>query len=176
MRAIARELGGSVTLVTHYFPTRRSILECLAPQLFKRWQAEVDATQDAAADETERLRALLFWILPLDRTDRIDDRAFHSLLGASPDDRESIGSLFRDFDEWIRRILRAHLASFVSADRLNQAVELIRVSSVGIELLSLESPDAWPRERQVAILGQLLRLIGLPDVVNRPGFSGGSVV
>ena len=41
IREVARQLGGSVTLVTHYYPTRSAILDDLASQLIEIWRQEV---------------------------------------------------------------------------------------------------------------------------------------
>ena len=39
IRSLAARLGGSVSVVTHYFPTRHSLLVNIGPWILKKWQA-----------------------------------------------------------------------------------------------------------------------------------------
>ncbi|HET9973235.1 MAG TPA: hypothetical protein VFQ68_33730, partial [Streptosporangiaceae bacterium] len=64
LRALAEELGGSITLVTHFLPDRRALLDVVTQQLI-----EDSASEPAEADmpgfpPAERLRRFLTWLLP----------------------------------------------------------------------------------------------------------------
>src|SRR5687768_4852119 len=63
LRSIADELGGSITLVTHIYPTRRDLLLGLAETLLEEYDALLPELE-AGRDRPERLRILLEWMLP----------------------------------------------------------------------------------------------------------------
>ena len=79
-RAVAEEMGGSSTLITHYFPTRQALLDALAESV--AWlPEEVFALESGTDDLRRRLRIFLQWWLPRDEPDRRAEQARINLIG-----------------------------------------------------------------------------------------------
>ena len=101
IREVARQLGGSVTLVTHYYPTRSAILDDLASQLIEIWRQEV-ADIDAGTDEPiERLRQYLAWALPT-RAEALRREQARIRLLAERESEPSATATFQAFDATMR--------------------------------------------------------------------------
>lgn len=159
-RAIAARLGGSTTLVTHYFPTQQSLLDEVARTFIERWDAEIaelDARESGAA---ERLRALLLWMIPTTPEGLAEERSRIHLLEGHLLDAEDRAP-FHAWDETIRGYLREHLVALVPDSRVEPAVELLRVITSGVVLSVVESEAPWPTERQSAVVNDVLGLLGL---------------
>ena len=58
MRSLGRRIGGSSTLVTHYFPSRESIIAAVIDRTVRRTAEEVERLHQVA-DLRARLRAAL---------------------------------------------------------------------------------------------------------------------
>src|SRR5919198_335055 len=66
IRAIADRLGGSTTVVTHYYPTQRDLLDDLAGSIVDTWDEEIAAREQNTEDRRERLMILLEWLVATD--------------------------------------------------------------------------------------------------------------
>lgn len=161
VRSIAARLGGSVTVVTHYFPTRQSLLESVAPWLLKRWQAQLSSSTTLEGDGIILLRSVLAWLLPLSAKSLADERAALSLLTAAESDRAGVGRLHAEIDPWLRGLIRVHLKGLVEEERMEAMVDLLRAATRGISVCACEDPEVWPAERQLAVLDDLLDALGL---------------
>ncbi|WP_062298723.1 TetR/AcrR family transcriptional regulator [Demequina maris] len=75
IRSVARELGGSTTLVTNYLPSRAALILNALDQGRDRWQEELAATL-AGLDARDRLRAVVDWAL----TSTTDDPVLRTLI------------------------------------------------------------------------------------------------
>ena len=62
IRSVARELGGSTTLVTNYLPSRAALILNALDQGRDRWRAELDDVL-ASVDDADRLSAVVEWSL-----------------------------------------------------------------------------------------------------------------
>lgn len=60
----AEGLGGSITLVTQYFPTRQELMRAVGGEMIDSYDTEL-ATLEEGADAPTRLRILMRWLLPL---------------------------------------------------------------------------------------------------------------
>jgi AcrR family transcriptional regulator len=161
IRAVAAELGGSASVVTHYYPRRRDLLDDLVSGLSSRWEqelAELDASPEDGA--RARLRRFLVWLLALDRG-RVEERAWLSLLTAPEADQVSIATLHADGETWTREALQLRLRGLVEEDRLGQTSNILHVAVVGLIVSSEENPSVWPNDHQLEILDALLSLLGL---------------
>lgn len=162
LRAVAAEMGGSTTLITHYFPTQQELLDEVTAQLLVGWDAEIAALDAGNDSPRARLEALLKWMLPLTEEDLQTERSRISLLEGQLLGEEN-RVLFQGMETKIRELFRSHLRELLPADDIEQAVELMRVTTNGVVLSVLEHPDAWPAERQLAILDWLLGSLNLND-------------
>ncbi|WP_050375839.1 TetR/AcrR family transcriptional regulator [Streptomyces acidiscabies] len=165
-RAVAARLGGSTTLVTHYFPHQDALLAEVASYSLVLWGEEIDALDRQGATPTERLQNLLVWLMPVTPVGLMQERARINLLSS-----ELLGEGHRTaLEEWdvrIRSVLRNHLEELVPHDQVDKTVELLRVTISGVVLTVVEHPGLWPIERQLAIVEHLMQLLAIP--VDRRG-------
>lgn len=160
LRAVAAELGGSVTLVTHYYSSRIALLRDLARQMIVLWEVELEEMERGSHGDWDRLRITVHWMLPLDEDAWIQERARINLLAAA-DDMPELRASFDAFDARMRRFLAEHLARVIAADRVDALVDLIRICANGLVLCAMEHPSDWPAERQIAVLDDALAAFGL---------------
>jgi AcrR family transcriptional regulator len=160
-RAVAARLGGSTTLVTHYFPNQDLLLAEVASHSLVLWGEEIDALDRQGKTPTERLQNLLVWLMPVTPLGLMQERARINLLSS-----ELLGEGHRTaLEEWdvrIRSVLRNHLEELVPPDQVDRAVELFRVTISGVVLTVVEHPGLWPVERQLGILEHLMQLLSIP--------------
>lgn len=160
-RAVAARLGGSTTLVTHYFPNQDALLAEVASYSLVLWGEEIDTLDRQGATPTERLQNLLVWLMPVTPVGLMQERARINLLSS-----ELLGEGHRTaLEEWdvrIRSVLRNHLEELVPHDQVDKTVELLRVTISGVVLTVVEHPGLWPIERQLAIVEHLMQLLAIP--------------
>lgn len=160
-RAVAARLGGSTTLVTHYFPNQDALLAEVASSSLVQWGEEIDALDKQGRTPEERLQTLLVWLMPVTPLGLTQERARINLLSS-----QLLGEGHRTaLEEWdvkIRSVLRSHLDELVPQHEVERTVELLRVTISGVVLTVVEHPDSWPIERQLAIVEHLMLLLGIP--------------
>lgn len=159
-RAIANELGGSTTLVTHYFDSQADLIQELAVYFSTAADAEIAELEEGAGTPYERLLILLEWLVPSTEDGVVQERARIVLLA----DRLAGEDLSENFEVWetkTRELLRNHLEEMVSTEELELRVEMLRVLTNGLTLSAIEHPELWPGDRQLAIIRQAVADMGL---------------
>jgi AcrR family transcriptional regulator len=163
-RAVARELGGSTTLITHYFPTQRELLDEVTTQVLAGWEADVRELDAQEQSPAVRLQALLRWLVPINEQGLKEERnRIHLLAGRLLGDENR--AIFHATEAKIRDLIRMHVNGLVPPDAVDRTVELLRVTTNGVVLSVLEHPDRWPAERQIAILDWLSASLGIEPTV-----------
>ncbi|MGX5653341.1 TetR/AcrR family transcriptional regulator [Geodermatophilus nigrescens] len=160
LRAVGERLGGSVTLVTHYFPSRDALLD----GILQRTLADAQAKQEqllAIPDPASRLNEVLRYFLLLDEEDVVIERARVGL-SANRDIEPTVALHLEQIDHGMRELVRAAIADFVPADRLDATVDVIRLWTAGVVLTAIEHPDVWTAERQLEALDHFIGLLDLP--------------
>lgn len=164
IRSLAARLGGSVSMVTHYFPTRHSLLVNIGPWILNKWQEEIESLTHPEDDPLVRLRAILAWLLPLTPESLTEEKAGLALLAGAESDLVSVRGLTRELSVWARELVRSHLVGLVDADHLPRTADLLYAVTQGVAVCACEDPEAWPAERQLDVLNDLLDSLGLlPD-------------
>ena len=158
-RAVAKRMGGSSTLVTHYLPNRQELLDALVEQMAE-WPEELLELEAGADDPREKLRVFLLWLLPVDERGWLEERARLSLAG-EPAIRERTQHLLDSWDTNVRRLMAEHLTDLVPPDRLPVTVDVLRSITNGLTLTWAEHPGEWPPERQFAVVDETLAALGL---------------
>lgn len=160
VRSIAAEMGGSPTMVTHYYANRQALMTDLAHQICSTWQAALDEIDQKHQQPRERLRAFMVWLLPLTERGHEEERARIALLAADsdPDGR----AVLLEFDSVVRTMLRERLRRLVPKRRVVAVADLLRAFASGVVLDAQLDPSAWPAKRQLALLDDLLAAL-LPD-------------
>lgn len=159
-RSLAAEMGGSLTLVTHYYSTRDELLADIPAQMVLDWQEEVDAL-DLDPDPFVRLRNLLAWLLPTD-ADGFNEEVARFALVASSEQEVPMKSV-QDFDTYIRTLIRDHVQVLVSPDDLEITVDLLRALTNGITVHALTRPQECPASRQLELLDA-----GMSSLIRQP--------
>jgi AcrR family transcriptional regulator len=166
-RAVASRMGGSTTVVTHYFHTRQQLLDALVEDL-AHWPDDVAKLEADADDPRERLRLFLQWLLPCDQQGLEEETARVNLIGER-DTRVRTEHLFAAWDQKVRSMLASHLQELFPAERVPAIVDVLRSTTNGITLSTVEHPDQWPPERQFAVLDEVMTAFGLlPETQGGP--------
>ncbi|WP_433519567.1 TetR/AcrR family transcriptional regulator [Nonomuraea sp. CA-143628] len=161
-RAVANYMGGSTTLVTHYFPTLKDLIDEVTAQSLRKWDDEIKELDSQANDPLGRLRNLLTWLVPTTEIGLANEQARINLLSGQILGGENRAT-FEAWDGKIRGYLRSHLTDLVPAEEVERTVELLRVTTNGVVLSVVEHPDSWSAERQMAVVDGLLELLGLAN-------------
>lgn len=167
-RAVAERMGGSTTVVSHYFPSRQALVEGIASSV--TWLPdELEELEAGVTDPVERLRIVLDWLLPSSPQGLQAERARLSLSG----EREAGMPTQHFFDVWdcrVREILSERVTGLVPDDQIKPTVDLLRCLANGITLSTVEHTEDWPPERQRAVMDNLLRSLGIVAVA--PSLNG----
>ncbi|MFJ9634545.1 TetR/AcrR family transcriptional regulator [Streptomyces sp. NPDC101175] len=162
LRKIAQRMGGSITLITHYFANREALLDAVLEYAL----ADADAILgelDEIADPRERLRVALEWFLPDTEEALTQERARVALLthqGAEP----VIGRHLQRMEPAMRAVLVRAVEELVPADELDGTVDMVRVWVSGIALSVVEHPEIWTPERQQAALERFLKVLSFAEL------------
>jgi AcrR family transcriptional regulator len=159
-RAVAARLGGSSTLVTHYYSSRQALLDDLGVRLLRKWEDEVARLEAGVPNPRERLRLVLEWLLPSTKHALIEERARINLLASRNGQFQTL-HLFRAWDRHMRSLIGRHLVGLVPDDRIDTVVDLLRSLTSGIALSAVEHPSMWTAKRQRALVEAALAYIGL---------------
>ena len=160
LRNIAAEMGGSLTLVTHYYANRQELMTDLARQICDGWQSDIDRMDEAHHEPRERLRTFLAWMLPLTEKGQEEEHARLALLVADSD--PDCRAVLVEFDNYLRELLRQRLAGLVPKKRVPVVADLLRAFTSGIVLDAQLTPELWPAKRQLALLDAMLSAV-LPE-------------
>ena len=159
LRNLAEELGGSITLVTHVFPDRASLMKGITAQAIEEFDLDL-AELEVHADDRMRLRLLLEWMLPVGEQEQRRELARVMLVSYRESDL-NVSVFFVAMDKKMRQLLRDHLKPFRSGVDLDMAVETLRILVNGVVLATAEHPGKWPRKRILALLNSTLRMMNL---------------
>jgi AcrR family transcriptional regulator len=158
-RTVAARLGGSSTLVTHYYASRQAMVDDLIAFSLNQWRADLDALETGIDDPKERLRILLEWLVPVDPERLGDERARLNLLANHHDSETQ--AMLEKWDQYGRNLVRKHLEPLILEANLDDAVEILTLAVYGISLAAVQSPSTWRRQRQLRALEIQLCLLGL---------------
>lgn len=144
IRSVARELGGSTTLVTNYLPSRAALIINALDQGRDRWLAE-RTEAIAAVPVAERLTALIEWSLSTGG----DDAVLRTLIleivanvNVEPEMRESLRRESIEFQQVLETA--AAEAGFVDPGHV---AALVYVLVRGSYIATTEDPDRWDESR-----------------------------
>lgn len=159
LRSLAKRMGGSSTLVTHYYSTKDLLVAALVDQIL----AEAEKSRDellAIENHGQRVRRLLDYFLPNDERTLRDERVRVALLPykqAEP----AIGQLFDVMEPSMRALIRAGLEDAVASDDLEEYVDVVRAWASGVALSTVEHPEIWTPDHQAAVTDRFLSLLPL---------------
>lgn len=166
LRAVAAELNGSLTLVTHYYPSRAALLEDMATQLLSQWDDDLQAIEEQSTDNWQRLGLFLEWMIPMDDQGELEERARIILAAETRSNHPDIQETLNKWDLAMRSALQERVAAVIDDPNEVAAVsEILRVFTNGVALSVVEHPDEWPPERQSKSIDTILSRLDLPQAV-----------
>ncbi|MFJ8806427.1 TetR/AcrR family transcriptional regulator [Streptomyces sp. NPDC102490] len=153
LRAVAAELGASTGLLTHYFPTKRALLEYALDLLEQRTLAR---PRRRAGQGLAALRDALLDILPLTPEATDSNRVWVSSWDAALCDPALAADYARKYAQGRER-LRVRVAAAQELGELppGDAAQVARSAQsfvLGLVVQALFDPSAFPPERQVELL------------------------
>lgn len=172
LRNLGERMGGSMTLITHYFPNREALIEGILTS-FENEVTTFNEEIRSVPDPVERLRLVIEWALPLEEQDLTAERGRIALL-AHRDAEPSIDAFFTRLEPIMRGIYGEHVAPLVDEDDLELAVDLMRSWINGVTLSTIEHPEIWTRARQLRVVDRFVATLPLrePAVLARLGVTG----
>ena len=139
-REIGSRLGGSTTMVTHFYANQSELLGDFAARSAQQMREEIAAIVAEHDDPVERLDAVLFgWLLPLDDETIAQERMRINFAAARVLSEDSQVVL----DTWERVIqesLRELLIPVVARRDVDVLADLLRSAWNGITLSTIEHP------------------------------------
>lgn len=159
IRGLADQMEGSITLITHYYPNRKALIDGITTQLFKDYEIELEQLE-VGRSSTERLRILLEWMIPLIEHDKARERGRVMMVGERSVD-PSVEGFFTAMENKMRSLLRSHLEPVVPAEDVEMYVDLLRVLTNGIILSAVEHPQMWTPQRQLRALEFAIASLGI---------------
>jgi AcrR family transcriptional regulator len=160
LKNLAQALGGSQTLITYFYPNRQVLLSAITDRLIEQYDAALSLLESDTDDPVERLRLVLEWMLPTDDQSQLADRS-RVLMVSRRDNDDSVRHFYDGHETKMRQLLREHLAPVLPGDRVEEYVELLRVTMNGVTLSCSEHPGEWPEDRQLALLDTIMRTLPL---------------
>lgn len=161
--AVAKQLGGTVTLVTHYYKVKSELIADLAAFLIEGFEQGLSRIEEGIEDALSRLHAFLAWALPISPEGLAEERGRIRLV-AEVENIPEVNIMFKAFDERMRQFIRDHLLPLVGASEIESYVETLRIMTNGICLATVENEAAWPAQRQLAAINHTLKFLGLGEV------------
>lgn len=150
IRAVARELGGSTTLVTNYLPSRAALILNVLDRASARWRGEYESSAAGLGPE-QRFEALVSWEPEPDETEPVL-RALILEIVANAEVEPTLRDALRRESAAYRDVLRQAAAEAGFADP-GLAAELGYLLLRGAYFANAEDPAHWTtrRTREVAL-------------------------
>ncbi|MRH90743.1 TetR family transcriptional regulator [Nocardia sp. SYP-A9097] len=158
-RRIAKELGGSTTIVTEAFSTRAELLDYAVTTKIADWQRIFYESVAVESDPVVTLRATLVESCPVDEAALRESRAW---LVALPLSTAVVGQRMSEISAAYTRWLSGQLVTLLERTGTpTEVVDQLLVTVYGITVAAVEDPTAWPRERIEALIDRTLASIGI---------------
>lgn len=142
MRSVAKAVGVTTGMVTHWFASRDALLEAAIEIAAGREERRAREVVGTGAD----LAACMAAFLPLD-SERADEvRVWIGFWAASVGNEVLLASHRRRYRVWARQLAKAGLVSDAQA-----AQRLIAIVD-GISIDAVLDPECWPADEQLAAL------------------------
>jgi len=164
LRSLARRMGGSSTLVTHYFPTKDELISALVDRVLAEAETKREELK-AIEDPHDRLHAVIEYFMPLNEEELTQERvrvALASLKGSEP----AVEDFFARMEPGMRELFRVGLNGFVKPKDVEGLVDVIRAWTSGVVLSAVEHPEIWTRKRQLAALDLFMDMLPIPELAS----------
>ena len=159
LRKIAREVGYTTGVITHYFRDKRELMSFAFGLLVDRSMARMSRASAEAG-----LMEALAQVLPLDKERRRETTVWLAMVSASltdPELAEELRLRYRQAREAMLPVFGIALEQGLGEDPEDVGDELLAVVD-GITIDALSDPGRYPPDRQLALLRRALVRLGLP--------------
>jgi AcrR family transcriptional regulator len=159
LRKIAREVGYTTGVITHYFRDKRELMSFAFGLLVDRSMARMSRASAEAG-----LMEALAQVLPLDKERRRETTVWLAMVSASltdPELAEELRLRYRQAREAMLPVFGIALEQGLGEDPEDVGDELLAVVD-GITIDALSDPERYPPDRQLALLRRALVRLGLP--------------
>lgn len=158
-RRIAKELGGSTTIVTEAFSTRSELIEYAVTTKVGDWQRTFHELAATEGDPVTVLRTILVENCPIDQAALRESRAW---LVALPLSDAANGSRTRELSAAYAQWLSEQITGLLERIGASPAVvDQLLVTVYGITAATVEDPRGWPRERIETLIDRTLASVGI---------------
>lgn len=155
LKNVGRRLGGSVTMVTHYFTSRSELFAALLEQMVR--DSDEACTQlEQISDPRRRLSEIVDFFVPA-TTDAIALERARIAVSSHAMSNPETHSFFQRLDPTMRAVIRTGIRDLVPASELETAVDLVRIWTSGLVLLMIERTDYWDEARRDRVLAMMSR-------------------
>jgi len=159
MRAVAAELGTSMTVITRSFATRAEMLRFTRALVLEEWAASTSAAMAAETTPAGRLRALLLAQCPIDERTLADGALWLQTLSPQHRDEDLIAGNRRFTDDLLA--MAAPLLDELGVDP--EVACLLMVAVYGLNAAAVEDPRTWSFARVEQELDEILRRLGVAE-------------
>lgn len=150
LKNVGARLGGSVTLVTHYFSSRTELFGAMMEHILQESVAAVEKI-NKLDDAESRLATMITYFVPETPERMSVERARVGISTYSASDPE-VHSFFRRLDPKMRAVVAAGLRGIVPTRNMENAIDFVRVWASGVVLLMIERAEVWePQQRDKAV-------------------------
>ncbi|MFI6522326.1 TetR/AcrR family transcriptional regulator [Spirillospora sp. NPDC050679] len=156
IRAVAKQIGGSTTLITNYLPTREALLRNAVEHAIESWGEEMEQVAEALP-EKERLAATARWACTTGGNDEVLRRLFMEILGRSGRESEALQVLTADARRGRAQLVEG--AELAGAADPGFAADILHLVLRGFYVSSLEDPERWNSESVTPLIDRLVRLL-----------------
>ena len=160
LRAVARELGATTGLLTHYFASKRELVRHALDVVHERTLPRMEAA-GAGVGGLEGLRQRLRAVLVDDEEATVLSKVWVGFWDLALADEELALAEAARYERWRAR-LRPLVDEAVDAGELapgrdrETVVDVLTAFTHGLVVQALFDPDRFPAERQYAVLDDLL--------------------
>lgn len=152
LRSLAKELNGSITLVTHFFSNRDDLFEAITDDLLLAY--DHDHSWERVGDPSGSLRGLIEWLVPMEQDD--DEReASRVALISMRDQSKGIDHFYVAMEERVRGMLAHAVNEVVPSELVPTATDYLRAAINGLVLSIVEHPKYWTLERRESVIDVL---------------------
>jgi AcrR family transcriptional regulator len=167
LRALADELGGSITLVTHFFPSRRALLDAITEQVIEDSAAELATLDTPGLTPAERLRRFLTWLLPT-TAEALGVERGRVMLASESDAHFNVQKFYDTWEARIRELIERYVGPLVPPEEKEFYIDLVRVIGNGVVLSAVEHPKYWTEEKQRSFIEGLVLLLQRSSTESKP--------
>ncbi len=164
LRAVAREMGATTGLLTHYFASKRELVAHALDVVHERTAPRM-AAAGAGVGGVEGLRERLRAVLVEDEDATVLSRVWVGFWDLALADVELGLAEAARYERWRARLRplvdEAMAAGELAAGRDPETVvDVLTAFTHGLVIQALFDPDRFPAERQYAVLDELLAALG----------------